>query len=396
MLSLRKISIENIKAHPVRTVIVLLLALAQAACVFGGVMAARGIHRDMELAEARLGADLVVYPKAVAVSSKINMKRMLMQGTPVKVYKSRSLFSKLKDCGDIEAASRQIYISDTLPNGKDIWIVGIEPDRDFVIRPWLEAVDFAFPVGTVAVGSKVETTAADGEKVTLFQRDWAVGARLKETGSELDYAVFTGMDTLSDVIAASRAAGIEDYGEVDTQAVFSSVLVRVKDKSRTESAMNWINRYVRKVKAGRSQAALTKTAESIGTASKAAAAAFGGAWLLMLMASGIVSSMLMKERKRELYVWHTVGASQGLIMRVMLREALILQLSGAVCGVLAAAAVLKAAGGNFLPLGTFGVSDILISFGAAVLLTVGTGLLGTCNALRKAEEGQKGQMLLTT
>ena len=52
-------------------------------------------------------------------------------------------------------------------------------------------MDFAFPVGTVAVGSKVETTAADGEKVTLFQRDWAVGARLKETGSELDYAVFT-------------------------------------------------------------------------------------------------------------------------------------------------------------------------------------------------------------
>ena len=116
----------------------------------------------------------------------------------------------------------------------------------------------------------------------------------------------------------------------------------------------------------------------------------------MLLASGIVSSMLMKERKRELYVWHTVGASQGLIMRVMLREALILQLSGAVCGVLAAAAVLKAAGGGFLSWGTFGVSDILISFGAAVLLTVGTGLFGTWNALRKAEEGQKGQMLLTT
>ena len=83
-------------------------------------------------------------------------------------------------------------------------------------------------------------------------------------------------------------------------------------------------------------------------------------------------------------------------MRVMLREAFILQLSGAVCGVLAAAAVLKAAGGNFLPLGTFGVSDMLISLGAAVLLTVGTGLFGTWNALRKAEEGQKGQMLLTT
>ena len=208
MLSLRKMPIENIKSHPVRTVIVLLLALAQAACVFGGVKAARGIQRDMELAEARLGADLVVYPKAIAVSSKINMKRMLMQGTPVKVYKSRSLLSKLEDCGDIEAASRQIYISDTLPDGKDIWIVGIEPDRDFVIRPWLEAVDFAFPVGTVAVGSKVETTAADGEKVTLFQRDWAVGARLKETGSELDYAVFTGMDTLGEVIAASKAASM--------------------------------------------------------------------------------------------------------------------------------------------------------------------------------------------
>lgn len=389
MLSLGKIPIENIKAHPVRTAIVFLLALAQAACVFGGVMALRGIHREMEVAEARLGADLVVYPKAIAVSSKINMRQVQMQGTPVKVYKNRALLSKMQDCGDIAAASHQIYISDKLPDGKDIWVVGIEADKDFVIKPWLEEMDFAFPLGTVAAGSKVE-----GDKVTLFQRDWPVGARLKETGSELDYAVFTGMDTLSELIAASKAAGINDYAEIDPQTMFSSVLVRVKDKSRTESAMNWINRYVRKVKAGRSQAALTKTASSIGSASKASAAAFGSAWLLMLLASGIVSSMLMKERKKELYVWHTVGASRSIIRNVMLREAFMLQLSGAVSGVLCAAAVFAAAGSRLLPGVAFAASDMVLSFAAAVFLTVGAGLFGTWNTLRKTEDRQEGQMLL--
>ena len=394
MLSLRKIPIENIKAHPVRTVIVFLLALAQAACVFGGVMAIRGINREMELAEARLGADLVVYPKAIAVSSKINMKRVQMQGTPVKVYKSRALLSKMSDCEDIAAASHQIYISDTLPDGKDIWIVGIEPDKDFVIKPWLAAGDFSFPFGTVAVGSKVETSSAEGEKVTLFQRDWHVGARLKETGSELDYAVFTGMDTLGDVIAASKAAGINDYAEIDPQSMFSSVLIRVKDKSRTESAMNWINRYVRKVKAGRSQAALTKTASSIDTASKATAAAFGGAWLLMLLASGIVSSMLMKERKKELYVWHAVGASRALVQSVMLREAFILQSAGAVSGILCAGAVFAAIGGRILSGVALTGADMLYAAAAAILLTVGAGLFGTWNTLRKTEDKQEGQMLL--
>ena len=62
--TLRRVPLKNIRAHPVRAAIILVLALAQAACVFGGLVALDGMRAQLGLAERRLGADLVVYPTA--------------------------------------------------------------------------------------------------------------------------------------------------------------------------------------------------------------------------------------------------------------------------------------------------------------------------------------------
>ena len=61
-LTLRLVPVKNIRAHPVRAAIILVLALAQAACVFVGLVVLNGMRTQLSLAERRLGADLVVYP----------------------------------------------------------------------------------------------------------------------------------------------------------------------------------------------------------------------------------------------------------------------------------------------------------------------------------------------
>jgi len=63
-LTLRLVPVKNIRAHPVRAAIILVLALAQAACVFVGLVALDGMRAQLSLAERRLGADLVVGTQA--------------------------------------------------------------------------------------------------------------------------------------------------------------------------------------------------------------------------------------------------------------------------------------------------------------------------------------------
>ena len=153
-LSLRRVPLRTIRAHPVRTAVVLVLGLAQAACVFSGLVLVQGARQELSLAERRLGADIVVYPTAAL--QKIDKDDLTMLGTPVECYRERSMLSRMNSNDDIESVSYQIYIADTAADGGRTWIVGYEPQTDFVIAPWLEEGDDAAPGPGVVAGSDVD------------------------------------------------------------------------------------------------------------------------------------------------------------------------------------------------------------------------------------------------
>ena len=385
MLSLREIPIKNLKTHPVRTVILFVLTLAQAACVFAGIMMMLGMRQELARAQARLGADVLAYP--TAAESKISMKSLLMQGTPVEVYRDRSMLDKMEYCDGISAVTHQIYISDTAADGSKIWIYGYEPETDFVISPWLEnEKDIQTPAGSVILGSKV---AAEKDMITLYKKDWPVAARLEETGSSLDTSVFVCMDTLKELIKASEEAGIDTYASVNPDKQFSSAPVRVIDKSKVSSVADWINIYVRKVTAVRSEETLTQASSGIQSTTKMLAVIAGAAWLVLLAALGITQSMLMKERTGELHVWQAIGASRRIVNRVMLSEAFLVHLAGAVAGTILAGIFFLLFGKGY-PLG--GTVAAVI---AAVVVTVAAGLFSAWLAVKKASKKLSGQMLLT-
>ena len=385
MLSLREIPRKNLRTHPVRTVILFVLTLAQAACVFSGIMMMLGMRQELARAQARLGADVLVYP--TAAESKISMKSLLMQGTPVEVYRDRSMLDKMEYCDGISAVTHQIYISDTAADGSKIWIYGYEPETDFVISPWLEnEKDIQTPAGSVILGSKV---AAEKDMITLYKKDWPVAARLEETGSSLDTSVFVCMDTLKELIKASKEAGIDTYASVNPDKQFSSAPVRVIDKSKVSSVADWINIYVRKVTAVRSEETLTQASSGIQSTTKMLAVIAGAAWLVLLAALGITQSMLMKERTGELHVWQAIGASRRIVNRVMLSEAFLVHLAGAVAGTILAGIFFLLFGKGY-PLG--GTVAAVI---AAVVVTVAAGLFSAWLAVKKASKKLSGQMLLT-
>lgn len=334
-LTLGKIPLRNLRAHPVRTVILMLLAMTQAACVFGGLMMTQSMRHEMALAETRLGADILVYPSAAM--SRISSKTLLMQGSPVEVWKDRSLLKRMQDCDGIEKVAYHTYIRDTT-EGIPIWIVGFDPAEDFVITPWMEDGDLSqLADGAVLAGCDV---MGENGAVTLFGQSWPIAARLTETGSELDGMVFVSMTTLGLMTEAAKAVGVSAYSAIDPQNDFTVALVKVRNKEDLDSVTSWLNVYLRKVKAVRSEAALTDTASGIHGQIGMTVLIAVAAWAVLLLALGIAQSMMMKERKKELYLWHIVGAAHSLINAVMSWEALLIHGTGAALGVIIAFAAL--------------------------------------------------------
>ena len=169
--------------------------------------------------------------------------------------------------------------------------------------------------------------------------------------------------------------------------------MRVSDAESVQSVTNWINLYVRKVTAVRSDEALVDTASSIGSQRGVTIGVLGASWLLLLIALIVAQFTLMNEREAEVYVWRSVGASRGAIARVMTGESALIHLVGACGGVLVAAALLPLVAGAPVG-GASSVARVLSFAGVAIVVVVAAGVVGTRLALRRVGAIPQGQKLV--
>ena len=386
-LSLRRVPLLTIRAHPVRSLIIAVLALAQAACVFGGLILVGAMRAELTLAERRLGADLVVYPTTCL--NQVEKKRILMLGTPVGCHQPRSALARMSSNEDIAAVSYQLYVSETLVDGSTRWIVGFEPETDFALSPWIaEGEGTSLPRGSVLVGSAVP--GADGQTLSVFGRERPIGAHLLTTGSELDDAVFVSMDTLSDMMADARAAGEDNDASLDPRTDYSAALVRASDSDAIESVTNWINLYVRKVSAVRAADALVGAASGIRVHRGIAIGVLGATWFVLLGALVIVQVSLMNERMQELAVWRSIGASRSIMSRVMLSESALLHVAGALAGVCLAALTVPFVGDGSLVETLASPATSLPLAGLSIVAVTCVGVAGTRLALARVSRAATG------
>ena len=386
-LSLRRVPLLTIRAHPVRSLIIAVLALAQAACVFGGLILVGAMRAELTLAERRLGADLVVYPTTCL--NQVEKKRLLMLGTPVGCHQPRSALARMSSNEDIAAVSYQLYVSETLADGTTRWIVGFEPESDFALSPWIaEGEGSSLPRGSVLVGSAVP--GADGQSLSVFGRERPIGAHLLATGSELDDAVFVSMGTLTDMMVDARAAGEGIDASLDPSTDYSAALVRASDSDAIESVTNWINLYVRKVSAVRSSEALVGAASGIRAHRGVAIGVLGATWLVLLGALIIVQVSLMNERMQELAVWRSIGASRSVVSRVMLSESALLHAAGALAGVCLAAVTMPFVGDGSLVEVLAAPATSLPLAGLSLVAVTCVGVAGTRLALARVSRAATG------
>ena len=326
-----RLPVKNLLRKPGRTAALMLLTALLAASVFGGSVVVGSLRRGLESLEARLGADIIVMP--AEAESKVSFKNLLLQGTTGAFYIDASVLDAVRGAQGVEIAAPQTFLASLKADccAIKVQIIGIDPGADFTVKPWIEE-SYSRGLGDmeVAVGCKV--TAGVGETLKIYEQYTHVVAKLAETGTGLDTAVYCNMDTMSKLLAAAEAKGVT-HRLTSGSDVISAVYVKVKDGADPAQVNNWLNGHIRKITAVRARSMFTDVSDSLSGIARAARVLIGAVWALALVILLVAFAMMIRERRREFAVLRLLGVSRRGLRGEILAETALCGLAGALVGV---------------------------------------------------------------
>ena len=327
------LSVKNLKRKPARSLALILIAAFLTLSVFAGSVIIASLQNGLNSYEARLGADIIVAP--FGAGSQSTFESILVQGVPKTFYMEEADYEKIRNTEGVEVAAPEFYLASTSAGccSVSVQIIGFDPALDFTVQPWVNAkYDGDLAPGDVIVGSQL--TAKVGEPLKFFDTSCKVVAKLDETGTGLDTAVYTSMDTIRLMVANARTLGFDFANKIDPDTTVSSVMIKVADGYTVESVLNDINIHVRHVEAGQSASMLSGISTGLMNVSGIIRILTVMIWILAIAILSIAFLMIAHERAREFAVLRVMGASRRMVSRVLLTESAIISGIGAVCGLL--------------------------------------------------------------
>ncbi len=322
---------KNLLRRPGRTAALVLLTALLAASVFGGSVVVGSLRSGLESLQARLGADIIVMP--AEAESKVSFKNMLLQGTTGAFYMDASVLDEVRAAQGVEIAAPQTFLASLKADccAIKVQIIGIDPDADFTVKPWIDE-SYSQDLGDMEVAVGCNVTAGVGETLKIYEQYTHVVAKLAETGTGLDTAVYCNMDTMKKLLAAAEAKGVS-HKITSGSDVISAVYVKVKDGADVGRVNNWLNGHIRKVTAVRARSMFTDVSDSLAGISRAAWALIGAVWALALVILLVTFAMMIHERRREFAVLRLLGVSRRGLRGEILMETALCGLAGALVGV---------------------------------------------------------------
>jgi len=335
-MKLGKLPIKNLTRRPGRTAAMVLLTAFLALCVYGGSVVVRSLQSGLDSLEARLGADIIVMP--ATAESKISLKNLLLQGTAGAFYMDAATLERVREVEGVEIAAPQTFLASLKADccAVKVQVIGIDPDVDFTVKPWIEQ-SYSRSLGDMEVVVGCNVNATVGEGLRIYDRSCKVVARLAETGTGLDTAVYCNMATMKTLLAAAEEKGVTHKITSQTSDLISAVYVKVRDDCDVGTVNSALNGHVRRATAVRARSMFTDVSDSLAGISRTVAVLVAAVWALAFIILLIAFSMMIHERRREFAVLRLLGTSRRALCGLVLAESALCSLAGGLLGVGAAA-----------------------------------------------------------
>lgn len=315
---------EDLRHHVDLTVaLAVVVAVSAALAMFSWSLAA-GAARSFDIGMGRLGADLVV----VKAGHGDSVRGALVAGQPLTEYFSDPTES-IREIEGVESATPQLFLESASASCCDegsVLIVGVDPESDFVITPWVLRGEPPGP-DTIVAGAAVKRPV--GLPLTFFGQRRLVSANLARTGwGYFDRAAFISLTEVRRTAAESvRRDDVVDVTVPD--GAVSLVFVRADDAAATAERIRASVADVDVVALGGLGAGL-RSAASAATRAAAVAAA-----LAALVAAALIAAMVaasVTRRRRDLALLRALGVSRSLAARVVLAQVALVAAPAALVG----------------------------------------------------------------
>ena len=398
-MKLSALPFRNLARKQGRTWALILLTAFLSLSMFGGSMIVLSLRSGLNSLEARLGADIIVVPKAA--KTKVNLETMLLQGTTGAFYMDAATLNNVCAVNGVEKAAPQTFLASLKADccSAKVQVIGIDQETDFTIQPWI-AQSVSREMGLMDVVAGCDISANVGESIRLYNQNCPVVAKLSRTGTGLDTAIYCGLDTMRTLLSAAEEMGVSHKVTTgNAEDVISAVYVKVLDGTSIDQVANQLNSHPSwNVTAVQTKSMLTDVSDGLAGISSTVTLLILVVWVLAFAILLIAFTMLMNERRREFAVLRLIGSSRKMLSRIILTESALVSLAGGLLGICVGAllvfpftnaieAALK------LPFLTPSLGTVLLLGCCALLGTVIMGALASASSAYRMSRVDTGSVL---
>ena len=374
---------------------------------FASFVAGWALRDGMARSFSRMGADLLVVPRATLV----NITASLLTVQPTDETLPADLAQRIAGIPGVAQVAPQRIVP-ALVERHDVNLIAFDPAQDFSVLSWVEARQVGPVEGLIAGGA---LPARLGETLSVCGMPMRVSARLGKTGvGPFDESYFLSFAALADVVSFCRTSGAGAAGKPAAPAKLGDV--PAIDGMRHTGAnvcsgdlqLDRVSAFLlqlspgakmEEVKFGLAQLADVKIVEGNGVLTSSRQAlhtllvgiavftAFQLTALLILVS--LLFSAIVQERYREVGLLRAMGAQPNQVMTIILAEAAVITALGGLAGLCFGAAVLltfaRSLGFYFALLGVpFSWPPAAVLQIGAVLAIVFSAVLGLIGAFLPA------------
>ncbi|MDR1470655.1 MAG: FtsX-like permease family protein [Spirochaetaceae bacterium] len=327
------LSLKNLRAKPVRTACLVVVAAILAFALFGGSILALNLQQGLATMTKRFGADLMVVPTGASEKAQ----SLLLHGGANYFYFDAAIADKVSQTEGVVCASPQFFLTSLATDCCDaaVQLIAYDPATDFVVQPWIaEKHSGQVRDGQVVVGSRI--ALRPNGTIQLFSHEYPVAAQLSSSASGFDISVFMTMNTMRDLIGRARSEGYNFLSVQEKEAVrnrVSAILV----KTDSAKAPSLIASNIRKQNEGVdvlvSQGIFARIAASLSGLVNYIRLFSLALWVLAVIVLAAVFSGIMHERKKEFALLRILGATRRRLVGMVLGESFIAGIAGGVAGI---------------------------------------------------------------
>jgi putative ABC transport system permease protein len=333
------LSLENLRAKPVRTACLMVVAAILAFTLFGGSLLVLNLRQGLDTMTRRFGADLMVIPEGASEKAQ----SILLRGTVSYFYFDEAVVDRISRTEGIACASPQFFLTSLSESCCDamVQLIAYDPATDFVVRPWMaEKYSGAVEDGQLVVGSRIAIRTDD--TIRIMGHNYRVAARLSRSASGLDTSVFMTMNTMRQLIGRARVEGYDFLAVQEkemSRGAVSAVLVKTDPSNPPARLAQTIRKENTGVDVVVSQSIFSGISETLAGLVDYIRLFSVILWVLALIVLAAVFSGSIHERKKEFAVLRILGATRGKLAGMVLSESALAGIAGGAAGILLASLV---------------------------------------------------------